>query len=393
MNFIPADRTLSIKASPTLAIAARAKELISQGKNIINLAAGEPDLVTPTSVKQAAIAAIDNNQTYYTDVAGTLELRQAIVNKFKRDNSLTYTSGQILVSSGAKHGLYNLAQALINPGDEVIIPAPYWVSYPDIVALAQGKSVFIESKIDTQFKITPEQLEAAITDKTKLLILNSPSNPTGSCYSKQELAELGKILRKYPQVYILSDDIYEYLTFTAEPFYNIVTACPDLYERTIVFNGVSKGYSMTGWRIGYAAGNEQIIKCMKKIQSQNTSNPCSISQAAALEAIGGSQDFPHELNRVFKQRHDALYNALASIDGVKAFASSGSFYSFPDFSGVITRLGLKDDLELTALILDKALVSLVPGSAFGAPGCMRFSFTHDTGVLLEAVERIKQAIA
>jgi aspartate aminotransferase len=392
MNFTAASRTLSIKASPTLAIAARANELIKQGKDLINLSAGEPDLVTPDNVKLAAKKAIDNNQTYYTDVSGTLELRNAIVDKFKRDNALVYDANQILVSSGAKHGLYNLAQALINPRDEVIIPAPFWVSYPDIIYLAEGKPVIISTNIEQQFKITPEQLARAITPKTKLVILNSPSNPTGSCYTKDELAALGQVLLQYPHVYVLSDDIYEYLQFDGNSFCNILNACPELYSRTIIFNGVSKGYSMTGWRIGYAAGDADIIKCMKKIQSQNTSNPCSIAQAAALEAIAGDQSFPSQLNQIFKQRHDALLAGLKSIDGCEVFPSNGSFYSFPDFNKVIKKLRLKNDLELTELLLDKALVSVVPGSAFGAEGCLRISFTKDIDILNAAVSRIKLAV-
>lgn len=386
-------RAQSIKPSPTLAVSAKAAELKAAGKDIISLAAGEPDFDTPDFVKQAAITSIETGFTKYTAVDGTPALKKAIQAKFKNENGLDYELGQILVSAGCKHSIYNLTQAFLDPGDEVIIPAPYWVSYPDMVALTGADSVIIETTIDTDFKITPDQLKAAITDKTRLVILNSPSNPSGSSYTKAELAALGEVLLAYPDVLIASDDIYEHILWGADSFVNIVNACPALHDRTIVLNGVSKAYSMTGWRIGYAAGPQALINAMKKIQSQSTSNPTSIAQVAAQAALEGDQSIVREWCGQFHARHDFVCEELNKIDGVKVRPSEGTFYSFPDFNGVIDRLdGVDDDLALTELLLE-AGVAVVPGSSFGAPGCLRLSFATSMELLQEALKRMQTALA
>lgn len=386
-------RAQSIKPSPTLAVSAKAAELKAAGKDIISLAAGEPDFDTPDFVKQAAITSIETGFTKYTAVDGTPALKKAIQAKFKNENGLDYELGQILVSAGCKHSIYNLTQAFLDPGDEVIIPAPYWVSYPDMVALTGADSVIIETTIDTDFKITPDQLKAAITDKTRLLILNSPSNPSGSSYTKAELAALGEVLLAYPDVLIASDDIYEHILWGADSFVNIANACPALHDRTIVLNGVSKAYSMTGWRIGYAAGPQALINAMKKIQSQSTSNPTSIAQVAAQAALEGDQSIVREWCGQFHARHDFVCEELNKIDGVKVRPSEGTFYSFPDFNGVIDRLdGVDDDLALTEVLLE-AGVAVVPGSSFGAPGCLRLSFATSMELLQEALKRMQTALA
>jgi aspartate aminotransferase len=386
-------RVQSIKPSPTLAVTARAKALKAEGKDIIGLGAGEPDFDTPDHIKAAAIEAINQGFTKYTAVDGTPELKQAVIAKFKRDNGLDYTPDQILVSCGGKQSFFNLAQALLDKGDEVIIPAPYWVSYPDMVLLAEGVPVIVEAGLEQGFKITPAQLDAAITPKTRLLVLNSPSNPTGVTYTKAELAALGEVLRKHPHVLIASDDMYEHIMWSEEPFANIVMACPDLYERTIVLNGVSKAYSMTGWRIGYAGGPKGLIGAMKKIQSQSTSNPTSISQVAAQAALEGDQSCIQEMLTAFKHRHDYVVETLNTIDGIKCLPSQGAFYSFPDMSAMIDKLdGVDDDVQLAEYLLTEAGVALVPGSAFGAPGYMRLSFATSMENLREALERIAKAV-
>lgn len=386
-------RAQSIKPSPTLAVSAKAAELKAAGKDIISLAAGEPDFDTPDFVKQAAITSIETGFTKYTAVDGTPALKKAIQAKFKNENGLDYELGQILVSAGCKHSIYNLTQAFLDPGDQVIIPAPYWVSYPDMVALTGADSVIIETTIDTDFKITPDQLKAAITDKTRLLILNSPSNPSGSSYTKAELAALGEVLLAYPDVLIASDDIYEHILWGADSFVNIVNACPALHDRTIVLNGVSKAYSMTGWRIGYAAGPQALINAMKKIQSQSTSNPTSIAQVAAQAALEGDQSIVREWCGQFHARHDFVCEELNKINGVKVRPSEGTFYSFPDFNGVIDRLdAVDDDLALTEVLLE-AGVAVVPGSSFGAPGCLRLSFATSMELLQEALKRMQTALA
>jgi aspartate aminotransferase len=384
-----AARVQNVKPSPTLAITARAGALRAEGKDIIGLGAGEPDFDTPEHIKQAAIKALNNGFTKYTPVDGTADLKQAIIAKFSRDNNLDYEANQILVSVGGKQSFYNLSQAYINAGDEVIIPAPYWVSYPDMVLLADGVPVIVEGDQAADFKITPEQLEAAITDKTRLFVINSPSNPTGMAYSKAELAALGEVLRKYPNILIATDDMYEHIYWAEEPFYNIVMACPDLYDRTIVLNGVSKAYSMTGWRIGYAAGPASLIGAMKKIQSQSTSNPTSISQVAATEALNGDQQCIQDMLVEFKKRHDMVVAELNKLDGVDCIETDGTFYVYPNIEKAIAKLdGIEDDLAFAeALLVDKG-VAVVPGTAFGLAGHMRLSIATSEENLRNALIRI-----
>jgi aspartate aminotransferase len=382
-------RVQQIKPSPTLAITAQAKALRASGKDIISLGAGEPDFDTPDHAKEAAIQAIRDGFTKYTAVDGIPSLKQAIITKFAQENSLQYKSDQILVSVGGKQSFYNLAQALLNPGDEVIIPAPYWVSYPDMVLLAGGIPVVISAPQEHQFKITAEQLNAAITPLTRLLIINSPSNPTGAAYRSDELHALGEVLRRYPQVLIVTDDMYEHIYWGKEPFCNIVNACPDLYERTLVLNGVSKAYSMTGWRIGYIAGPAVLIKAMKAIQSQSTSNPASISQVAAQAAIEGDQTYIKTMCQQFKNRHDFVVDKLNAIPGVQCFPGSGTFYTFPNVQAIIdSREDIKDDVELAENMLNEAGVAVIPGAAFGAPGHIRLSFATSMENLERALERI-----
>lgn len=394
MNVLLSDRVQRIKPSPTLAVTARAAELRAAGQDIIGLGAGEPDFDTPEHIKQAAIQAIQDGFTKYTAVDGTAGLKQAIINKFARDNGLEYRPDQILVSCGGKQSFYNLAQALLNPGDEVIIPAPYWVSYPDMVLLADATPVIVTATQEQGFKLTPAQLEAAITARTRLVVINSPSNPTGVAYTRRELEALGAVLRRHPQVMVATDDMYEHIIWGAEPFCNILNACPDLYERTIVLNGVSKAYSMTGWRIGYAGGPASLIKAMKNVQSQSTSNPASISQVAAQAALEGDQSCIQKMNRAFKERHDFVVAELNGIAGVECLPSDGTFYSLPRVQHIIDRMdGINDDVELAEYLLTKAQVALVPGSAFGAPGHLRLSFATSMEKLREALNRIRRALA
>ncbi|WP_210395024.1 pyridoxal phosphate-dependent aminotransferase [Motiliproteus sediminis] len=387
------DRVNNIKPSPTLAVTNRAAELRAAGKDIIGLGAGEPDFDTPEHIKAAAIQALNEGFTKYTAVDGTPALKHAIINKLERDNGLSYAPNQILVSCGGKQSFFNMSLALINAGDEVIIPAPYWVSYPDMVLVADGVPVIIRTTQEQRFKITPEQLEMAITPKTKLVVLNSPSNPSGVAYTRAELEALGEVLKKHPNILIATDDMYEHILWSEEPFVNIVMACPDLYDRTVVLNGVSKAYSMTGWRIGYAAGPQKLIGAMKKVQSQSTSNPTSISQVAAQVALEGSQDCVAEMLEAFKQRHDFVINALNDIEGVECIPADGTFYAFPSFQKVIdANDAFEDDIALAEFLLNEAGVALVPGSAFGAPGQMRLSFATSLKVLEDAIGRIKRAI-
>jgi aspartate aminotransferase len=387
------DRVKRIKPSPTLAVTTRARELRAAGKDIIGLGAGEPDFDTPEHIKQAAIEALHQGFTKYTAVDGTPELKQAIIEKFNRENTLAYTPDQILVSCGGKQSFYNLAQALLNPGDEAIIPAPYWVSYPDMVLLADGIPVIIDTTMAQGFKVTPDQLEASLNAKTRLFVLNSPSNPTGAAYTRAELAALGEVLLRHPDVMIATDDMYEHILWTDEPFCNILNACPELYERTIVLNGVSKAYSMTGWRIGYAGGPMQLIKAMKNIQSQSTSNPTSISQVAAQAALQGDQTFVKDMLQIFKERHDFVVNALNEIPGIACRPGEGTFYAFPNMEGMIESIdGVKDDVQLTEYLLNQAGVALVPGSAFGAHGHVRLSFATSMKNLEKAMERIKSVV-
>lgn len=386
-------RVQSIKPSPTLAITARAAALRAEGKDIIGLGAGEPDFDTPDHIKQAAVEALNNGQTKYTAVDGTAELKNAIIKKFSRDNGLTYEANQILVSCGGKQSFFNLAQALLESGDEVIIPAPYWVSYPDMVLLADAKPVIIIGDRDQRYKITPQQLEDAITDKTRLFVINSPSNPTGMTYTKAELEALGEVLRKYPDILIATDDMYEHIYWADEPFYNIVMACPDLYDRTIVMNGVSKAYSMTGWRIGYAGGPAQLIGAMKKIQSQSTSNPTSISQAASVEALNGDQGCVQTMLVAFKKRHDFVVEALNKMSGITALETDGTFYVFPDITGVLAnKPDLNDDMDFAEALLVEKGVAVVPGTAFGLKNHIRLSIATSENNLQNALQRIAEFI-
>jgi aspartate aminotransferase len=386
------DRVLSIKPSPTLAVTNRAAELKAAGKDIIGLGAGEPDFDTPEHIKAAAIKAIESGFTKYTAVDGTASLKKAIIAKFKRDNNLDYQANQILVSSGGKQSFFNLALAFLNKGDEVIIPAPYWVSYPDMVLIADATPVCIECPQSQNYKITAAQLDAAITPKTKLLVLNSPSNPTGMVYTKEELLALAEVLRKHPHVWVATDDMYEHIIWTTEPFVNIVTVAPDLYDRALVLNGVSKAYAMTGWRIGYAAGPAKVIGAMKNVQSQSTSNPASISQVAAEAALNGDQDVLKPMVAAFKERHDYVVAALNAIEGVSCSAADGAFYAFANVEGAIAKMGLKNDLEFSEVLLNTVGVAVVPGSAFGLDGHMRISYATSMKTLEDAIARIKKAI-
>ena len=384
------NRIQKVKPSSTLAVAAKAAELKAQGKDIVGLGTGEPDFDTPEFIKDAAIIAIKNGATKYTAVDGTPSLKQAIASKFERDNSLRYELDQILVSSGGKQSFFNLCQALLNDGDEVIIPAPYWVSYPDMVLLADGKPVIIETTIENHLKITPEQLENSITKNTKLFVINSPSNPTGVAYSKHELGQLADVLLKYPDILIATDDMYEHISWSDEPFANILNACPELYERCIVLNGVSKAYAMTGWRIGYAAGPAALIKAMKKVQSQSTSNPAAASQAAAEAALSGDQSCIQGMLNEFKVRHDYVVSELNKIPGVNCLESDGTFYAFPDVSNLLEKCGCKDDSEFAEYLIEKVGLALVPGSAFGASGHLRLSYAASMDTLIDAIDRLKQ---
>ncbi len=381
-----------VKPSPTSAVLALAAELRAQGRDIISLGAGEPDFDTPQSIKDAATQAIADGATKYTPIDGTAALKTAIQRKFARENSLDYNASQILVTSGAKQALFNLCLALLSPNDEVIIPAPYWVSYPDMVRLADAEPVIIETGLEANFKITAAQLAAAITANTRLLFLNSPSNPTGASYSKSELQALGEVLAGHPDILIAADDIYEHIQWADEPFVSFATACPDLYDRTLTINGVSKAYAMTGWRIGYAAGPATIIKAMKTIQSQSTSNACSVSQVAAAAALDGDQAPVAAMTAAYKQRHDYIVAALNDLDGFECRPGEGTFYAFPRISGVLQAKGLAGDADLVELLIEKADVACVPGSAFGAPGYMRLSFACSIATLEEAVRRMKRAL-
>jgi aspartate aminotransferase len=387
------NRVQAVKPSPTLAITALAAELRAAGRDVIGLGAGEPDFDTPEHIKEAAIQAIHDGQTKYTAVDGTPALKRAIIDKFKRENDLEYKANQILVSCGGKQSFYNMAQALLDTGDEVVIPSPYWVSYPDMTLLAGGVPVFVQARAEQQFKITPAQLAASINEKTKVVVINSPSNPTGMAYSRDELVALGEVLREHPRVIIATDDMYEHIRWRDEPFVNIVNACPDLYDRTLVLNGVSKAYSMTGWRIGYAGGPAEIIKAMKKVQSQSTSNAASISQAAAVAALEGPQECIQEMLVAFKERHDYVVGRLNRMPGVECLETDGTFYCFPKVEEAIQRIdGVNNDLELSEYLIDKAGVALVPGSAFGLSGHIRISIATGMDNLEKALDRIEAVL-
>ena len=392
-------RVQAIKPSPTLAVTARAAKLKAEGKDIIGLGAGEPDFDTPQHIKDAAVEAIGKGFTKYTAVGGTPSLKQAIVAKLRRDNGLDYTAKQVLASCGGKQSFFNLTLALINAGDEVIIPAPYWVSYPDIVLIAEGRPVIVQTGIEQSFKMSAEQLATAITTRTKMVVINSPSNPTGAVYSLKELQALGAVLRKHPEILIATDDMYEHIALRDEKFVNILNACPDLYARTMVLNGVSKAYAMTGWRIGYAAGPEHIITAMENVQSQSTSNPTSISQVAAEAALSGDQGCITPMLEAFRERHLFVVDALNKIPGVHCIQSEGAFYAFPDVRPVIANLHqrglIKDatDVALSEYLLERVGVAVVPGSAFGSEGYVRLSFATSMDNLRQAIARMSTAFS
>ncbi len=378
-----------IKPSPTIAVTSKAREMRAAGKDVIGLGAGEPDFDTPDNIKDAAIEAIKRGETKYTAVDGTPKLKKAIQGKFTRENNLSYELDQISVGTGGKQVLYNVFMATLNPGDEVIIPAPYWVSYPDMVLLAGGKPKIVKCSEKNEFKITPDELKKAIGKKTKWLIINSPSNPTGSCYTRKEIEELSKILIKNKNVYILSDDIYEHITYDDFKFFTIAQI-KALKDRTLTMNGVSKSYSMTGWRIGYGAGPKDIIKAVAKIQSQSTTNPSSISQAAAVEALNGTQDFIKTRSDSFKERRDYVVETLNSINGLSCLKPSGAFYVFPNCKKLLgKKTKLKTDKEFVEKLLEKAEVAVVQGSAFGLDGYFRISYATSMENLKKALDRIK----
>ena len=378
-----------IKPSPTIAVTSKAREMRAAGKDVIGLGAGEPDFDTPDNIKEAAIEAIRKGDTKYTAVDGTPALKKAIQAKFSRENHLSYELEQISVGTGGKQVLYNAFMATINKGDEVIIPAPYWVSYPDIVLLAGGKPKIIKCDEKNNFKLTPEKLKKAVSKKTKWIIINSPSNPTGCGYTKDEIIALSKILIKYKNLYILSDDIYEHITYDSFKFFTIAQI-EKLKSRTLTMNGVSKSYSMTGWRIGYAAGPKEIIKAMAKIQSQSTSNPTSISQAAAVEALNGTQDFISERSNSFKERRNFVVNSLNNINGISCLSPEGAFYVFPNCKKLLNnKTKLKTDKDFVEKLLEKAEVAVVQGSAFGLDGYFRISYATSMDNLKKAMDRIK----
>lgn len=393
MNLKLSQRAKNLKPSPTLAVTARAAALKASGKDIIGLGAGEPDFDTPDHIKAAAIKAIENGFTKYTAVDGTAELKQAIITKLQRDNKVTYAPDQILVSCGGKHSFYNLCQAMLQAGDEVIVPAPYWVSYPPMVELAEAKAVIIDAPMSQGFKITPEQLEKAITPRTRMLVLNSPSNPTGAVYHAAELQAIADVIKLHPDVIVVTDDIYEAIVWKGNRYQNILSVCPSLYEQTVILNGVSKAYSMTGWRIGYAAGPASLIKAMKTIQSQSTSNPTSISQVAAQAALEGDQACIDEMLEAFQTRHGIVHKRLNQLKGVHCAEADGAFYLFPDFQEAIANTeGVEDDIDMAEWLLEHAGVALVPGSAFGAPGFMRLSFATSQANLDKALDRMEKAL-
>ncbi len=389
---IISDSLKKIKPSPTIAVTQKARELKAAGKDVIGLGAGEPDFDTPENIKQAAIKAINDGDTKYTAVDGTPDLKKAIVEKFKKENNLDYTADQITVGAGGKHVIYNAMMATLNQGDEVIVPAPYWVSYPDIILLAGGKPVVMECDEKQSFKINPSDLEKFITPKTKWIILNSPSNPTGACYSEKDIREIAKVLEKHSHVYILSDDIYEHVTYEGFKFFTIAQI-EGLKERVLTMNGVSKAYSMTGWRIGYAAGPKEIIKAIAKIQSQSTTNPSSISQAASVEALSGTQDFIKIRADSFQERRDFVVKALNDIDGIECLNPDGAFYVFPSCKGLMGKKDtngkeIKSDTDFVQSLLENSGIAVVQGSAFGLEGFFRISYATSMDNLKKALEKI-----
>ncbi|NJO12232.1 MAG: pyridoxal phosphate-dependent aminotransferase [Gammaproteobacteria bacterium] len=390
---VPVSRRVQrVKPSPTLAVTARAAKLKAEGKDIIGLGAGEPDFDTPVHIQDAGVNAIRKGFTRYTNVEGINDLRDAISAKFKRDNGIDYARDQILVSSGAKQTIYNLCAAILDPDDEAVIPAPYWVSYPDMVLLADGKPVTVFAGADQGYKITAAQLAAAITPRTRLFLLNSPCNPTGAAYTRAELTALGQVLLDHPRIVIGTDDMYEHIYWGSEPFCSLLTAVPALYDRTVTINGCSKAYAMTGWRIGYCGGPKEVITAMSTIQGQSTSNASSISQKAAVAALTGEQRCVTEMNEQFKKRHDFIVAGLNSIPGISCLRGAGTFYAFADITGAMAATGCKDDNAFAEFLLTDAGVAVVPGSGFGAPGHMRLSFACSMQTLESALERIRGAV-
>ena len=385
-----AQRLQRIRPSATVSITARAERLREHGRDVVVLSVGEPDFPTPEHIKAAASAALARNDTKYTAVDGTRALKEAVVAKLARENGLTYTPDQILVSSGAKQSCYNACLALLNPGDEAIVIAPYWVSYPDMVRLADAEPVIVATTAKQGFKMTPEQLAGALTPRTRLLILNSPCNPTGAVYSAAELRALGDVLREHPRVVVLSDEIYEHIQWTGAAFASFAAVCPDLYDRTLTVNGMSKGYAMSGWRIGYAAGPQAVIKAMTSLQGQSTTNACTISQAAAREALVGNQAGVGEMCAEFKRRHDYFFARLRGLPGFECVRADGTFYLFPNVEAAMHAKRVATDVELCEQFLDEAGVALVPGTAFGAPGHVRLSFAASVSTLDMAARRLDE---
>jgi aspartate aminotransferase len=392
VSFNVSRRAQRVKPSPTLAVTALANRLKAEGKDIIGLGAGEPDFDTPVPIADAGVEAIRKGFTRYTNVDGITELKDAIIAKFKRDNGISYERPQILVSSGAKQTIFNLCMAVLDTGDEAIIPAPYWVSYPDMVLLSDGIPVMPSAGPEQGYKITPKQLAAAITAKTRLVLFNSPSNPTGAAYSRAELRALADVLVEHPRILIGTDDMYEKIYWAPEPFVSLLTVAPELYDRTVTINGCSKTYAMTGWRIGYCGGPKEIVTAMGTIQGQSTSNASSISQKAAVAALNGSQQCVTDMNRAYKERHDYVVAALNSLPGVSCLPGAGTFYAFADVRGAMANLGLRDDNAFSEYLINKAGVAVVPGSGFGAPGHMRLSFACSKQTLEQAMERIRAVL-
>tara|TARA_B100000989_G_scaffold141211_1_gene105054 strand:+ start:337 stop:1521 length:1185 start_codon:yes stop_codon:yes gene_type:complete len=387
-------RISNTKTSATIAMSMKARELKAQGKDIISLSAGEPDFDTPNHIKDFAIESINNGNTKYTPVDGMHSLKESIIRKFKNENSLDYNHSQILVSTGCKQSIYNLCQATLDKGDEVLIPSPYWVSYPEIVKLSDASPVFIETDSDNDFKITGKMLLEKITDKTKMLLLNSPSNPSGFIYNEDDLKDIGKVLKEYPNIIIASDDIYEHIIFNEKKFINILNVYPDLYDQTVILNGVSKAYAMTGWRIGYAAGNSEIINAMKKIQSQSTSCTCSISQSAATAALSYGNEEIKKMVVEYQRRSDFLHDELNKIEGIEYKKPDGSFYAFINVDGLINNLdGINDDFDLAEYFLNEGEVAVVPGTAFGSKNHIRISFATSMENLEKAVDRVKKLLS
>lgn len=393
MSLAVSQRVLRVKPSPTVALTGRVAQLKAEGKDIIGLGVGEPDFDTPAHIADAGVEAIRKGHTRYTPLEGNAELKDAVIAKFKRENGLDYKRSQVLISTGAKQTIFNLVLALVDPGDEVVIPAPYWVSYPDMVLLADGVPVTPYAGADQGYKITPAQLEAAITPKTRLFILNSPSNPTGAAYTRAELRALGEVLMRHPRVVICTDDMYEHIYWAKEPFVSLASVCPELYDRTVTTNGVSKSFAMTGWRIGYCGGPVELVTAMGTIQSQSTSNASSIAQKAAVVALNGDQTCVREMNQQFQRRHDFVVAGLNKLPGVSCLQGAGTFYAFANVEKAMRMLGAKDDNAFAEHLLIHAGVAVVPGSGFGGPGHMRLSFATSMQMLEEALRRIDKVLS